>query len=253
VLVAVRVRLAHERDELATLDRQLHLLHRVRELLDTDAARLIRVEGGEDRTKLLLLGVAQVLRTVEDGPLRRPMCRHRGGGCRLGGGGCRYGGGGGRERRRQPLFHERWRLWRYLRLRVLNAGRSCVLRCWRRRGPAADLASEHLTHLWRRWRWRAQRARLYTECGAMATRRRLVLFHRLAIAVGPLLRLSEIIHEVGISVPVVVAHEWWRVVRVDPNTCQDGAPGYRANNFTFFSSALACAQLYERRCAMDKR
>ena len=73
VLVAARVRLAHERDELATLDRQLHLLHRVRELLDTDAARLIRVEGGEDRTKLLLLGVAQVLRTVEDGPLRRPM------------------------------------------------------------------------------------------------------------------------------------------------------------------------------------
>jgi len=47
--------------------------------------------------------------------------------------------------------------------------------------------------------------------------------------------------------------KWWRF-ESNANTCQDGAPGYnRANNFTFFSSALACAQLYERRCAMDKR
>ena len=44
-----------------------------------------------------------------------------------------------------------------------------------------------------------------------------------------------------------------------PKHCQDGAMAKeeaklcQANNFTFFSSALACAQLYERRCAMDKR
>jgi hypothetical protein len=82
VLVAVRVRLAHERDELATLDRQLHLLHRARELLDADASGPVRVEGVEDVTELLHLGGALVLRTVEDGRLRRPTCRlHCGGGC----------------------------------------------------------------------------------------------------------------------------------------------------------------------------